>query len=792
MTQPARDRLADLLRQGHLSGIDFVELTGATTFNVHFLTDLRKLSSTGSYPVLQASDVKIVGGETIASVSVLPIGPNAWSQDPQSGNTILVLSVSAPGDFSTYQLTINSSVLDEYFATVPFSFKALCPATIDCITPAKICPAEPVSTPPIEYLAKDFQSFRQALSDFSALQYPEWQERSEADFGVMFMEALCAIADDLSYQQDRVAAQCSLDSATERRSLVRLARLVDYEPRAATAARVDLKFTVTSGPIPAGLLVSATTPDGTPIEFETGTGLNDMTNYDVRPEWNCISPWWFDDSKRCLPQGATEIWVQDPGHQLNLAPGQRVLIDTAPVAGDAPVRQVVTITAFVTDHDDVYNQDVARIEFGANDQLVREHDLTRTMLSANLVPATQGRRCTETFAIDDAREGLPIALVRTGPNQTTQYLYPLKQGPLAWLAPANDVRGAPATPEIQLIEGATQQAWTWLGSLLGADLFAKVFTVDPVLYSPVGVPNQDGGRHWDYDGSAGATIRFGDGTFGELPEGGSILTARYCVGGGDIGNVAADSITRIDAGSTLAMRASAVTNPFQATGGADQETDESVRRLAPQVFRATQFRAVRPEDYSAAAETLATVQRAGTAFRYTGSWLTAFTSVETLASESPSPGDLLDAIVLLNRYRMAGYESYVLPPRYVSLDLQVSVCARADAFRADVAKSVRDALSSNLTAAGEGFFHHDRFAFGEPLERSELEAAIQNAYGVDGIVSIQYRRRGGTAQWVEMLPGVGGTGVDQVPIGPSEIIRVDGDPSRPDAGSVTVTVGGGK
>src|SRR6266567_4054877 len=98
------------------------------------------------------------------------------------------------------------------------------------------------TTPQIDYLAKDFLSFRQALLDFSALRYPEWQERSEADFGVMFLEALCALADDLSYTQDRIAAEAYLDTATQRRSLVRLARLVDYESQPATAARVLLQF----------------------------------------------------------------------------------------------------------------------------------------------------------------------------------------------------------------------------------------------------------------------------------------------------------------------------------------------------------------------------------------------------------------------------------------------------------------------------------------------------------------------------------------------------------------------
>ena len=52
-----------------------------------------------------------------------------------------------------------------------------------------------------------FLSFRAALSDFSALRYPEWVERSEADFGMMFLETLASAADDFSYMQDRVAAE---------------------------------------------------------------------------------------------------------------------------------------------------------------------------------------------------------------------------------------------------------------------------------------------------------------------------------------------------------------------------------------------------------------------------------------------------------------------------------------------------------------------------------------------------------------------------------------------------------
>ena len=210
-----------------------------------------------------------------------------------------------------------------------------------------------------------------------------------------------------------------------------------------------------------------------------------------------------------------------------------------------------------------------------------------------------------------------------------------------------------------------------------------------------------------------------------------------------------------------------------------------MRRLAPQAFRAKQFRAVRPEDYERAAETLSWVQRAGTSFLWTGSWLTVFTSADPKASDRISIDEQIGLIDLLNRRRMAGYESYVPAPRYASIDLIVSVCAKADAFQSDVEEAIVAALSTRKSLDGKtGFFHFDRFTFGTGLEPSALEAAIQNSHGVAGVVSIRYRRRGFTPDYVEMT--------ETVTVAPDEIIRMDNDPSAPDRGSLKVIVGGGK
>lgn len=789
----AKDRLNQLLDPANttLNGIDYVEIASAdqTTLRVHFLNANPVATSITGAPMAAA----ITGGSKIATVPVLPIqDPADWSADV-AGRPVLTLRVAAPGDFSIYTLTLTSAHVDLYFAAVPFSFKALCPTDLDCATPPDICPPDATPPPPIDYLAKDFLSFRKALLDFSALRYPGWQERAEADFGIMFLEALAALADDLSYTQDRISWEAALDTATQRVSVVRQARLVDYEPRPATSARVLLQVDVLAGPLPRGLPVSAQGPDGATIHFETGDGLIDpgtglpaTTTYTVDPAWNrgLLKAYVWDDTQLCLRRGATEMWIE--GDHPNLK-NRQLLIDTNPaVPGDPPIRSVVTIIDTKKEDDFLFAMQVTHVFWGAEEALAQDHDLTRTTLAGNLVPATHGRTASESFAIDvppASTPTMPLALARTGPNGTPLYLYTLRQAPLAWLA--EDAADAVPQPEVlleQLPPGPSAGPWTWRKRLLDAPRFSLAYTVDPMRFAPI-AQNSDRSVSYDYDGDDGATLRFGDGDFGQIPEQGAVFSVRYRAGGGQVGNVAADAIAKVEPAAALWI--SAVTNPFAATGGADEESDEQVRRRAPQAFRARQFRAVRPTDYEDAAETLPWVQRAGTVFRWTGSWLTVFTTADPAGRGALPVPQHVELIDLLNRYRLAGYESYVPAPRYVAFDLIIRLCAKPDAFRGDVEAAVLARLGSAPLPDGTlGFFQVDNFTFGVPLERSALAAAVQSAYGVAGILSIQVRRRGVTPGFVFMP--------DAIPVGGDEIVRVDNDPNQPEFGSLKVIVEGGK
>jgi hypothetical protein len=842
----ARDRRAAILQSGNYNGIDFVEIANPqqTTLNVHFLNavDLQGTPLTGQ--------PTITGGETIPTVAVLPIAAVDWGFD--DGHVVLTLHVMAPGDFSTYTLEIPSPKLDPFFDHVQFSFKANCPSDLDCQTVPPPCPPATGDTPPIDYLAKDFLSFRQALLDFSALRYPQWQERSEADFGMMFLEALSAVADELSYTQDRVAAEATLATATQRRSVVRHARLVDYQPvppqqtPVPLAATVMLRFDVANGvtAIPHGLAATAPAPDGSPITFETGTGLREVyldpttgalldmpPTSPASPLWNggLIQPYWFDDSQRCLLAGATHMHVL--GHDFAFQAGQSLLIETfAESSADPPLRQIVQLldagdptgpwakeecdelfprpvdpsgppwtTCPVSPPAVTAPTAVTRIAWNSADALTDDRDLTRTTLSGNIVPATQGRTVQESFVIGTPESGdtTPGTIERTGPrpllaqgvsgNPPSIQLYTLSNTPVAWLQQLSlDPSGQPV-PEILLLQQNTAGSpmpWNWFRQLLDAGQFDLAYMLEPARYVPLG-RNSDGTIQSDYDSDRGDTIRFGDGVFGINPDPGTGFAVTYRYGAGALGNVAADAITQLDPAAIATGQYLSMTNPLAATGGADPQTLQSIQRLAPQFFRAQQLRAVIADDYSAAAETLPWVLRAGAAFRWTGSWLSVFTTPDPQSSQQITIDQRAQLIELLNRQRMAGYESYVPDPDYLSLDLAIDVCAEPDAFQGVVEAGVIGALSpAGLSGGPLGFFAPDNFTFGQPLEPSALEAAIQAVSGVAGVTCIQFRVRGRSAGFTEMI--------GPVSVGTNQIIRCDNDPSVPEHGAFAVTVDGGR
>lgn len=224
------DRRRGLVWDSPFFGLDYLEVSpDQLTLTVYFL---------GRAPRdLKPDNLQIEGGERITDIQV--VGIELQPADDPALDDVMLVRVDQSGDFSTYRLCVRAldeqghptrvalARFDPRYACLEFSFKAGCPSDLDCKAPP-ICPPPERSEPDINYLAKDYASFRQLIFDRLAVIMPDWKERHAPDIGVALVELLAYIGDQLSYYQDAVATEAYLDTARERISVRRHARLVDY------------------------------------------------------------------------------------------------------------------------------------------------------------------------------------------------------------------------------------------------------------------------------------------------------------------------------------------------------------------------------------------------------------------------------------------------------------------------------------------------------------------------------------------------------------------------------------
>ncbi len=224
------ERRRDDVRKAALFGLDYVEVADPQqlTLNVFFL---------GKAPAnVDKANVVLTGGRRIRDVKIETV--RVRRQPDPTLDDYLEIRVDKPGDFSDYTIQMVRTAngrptaepmegFDGRYSRVTFSFKASCPTDLDC-APACTCAPPERAQPDIDYLAKDYGSFRQLILDRLALTMPDWNETHVPDVGITLVELLAYVGDSLSYYQDAVATEAYLGTARQRISVRRHARLVDY------------------------------------------------------------------------------------------------------------------------------------------------------------------------------------------------------------------------------------------------------------------------------------------------------------------------------------------------------------------------------------------------------------------------------------------------------------------------------------------------------------------------------------------------------------------------------------
>ena len=833
-----------------LNGIDFIEVLDQDAVNPAMRQrhiDVKFLRadgvSDGVAPILTEEQFHISGGSRIPEVTIIGVFQGSDAET-------LRLHVDVPGDFSTYVLSVTlggesqdpPANFDRVLSNIPFSFKADCTTDFDC---APTDPPAPSSigtvTPSIDYLAKDYDSFRRMMLNRLSVTTPAWTERNPADIGVTLVEALAYAADHTSYFQDAVATEAYLSMARQRSSVRRHARLLSYTPAEPTNSRAFVAIhtvedvsspaidnpliargtrLATKGNAPQGRFDIVIPPDpdtfraflrGGSIVFETMEDIHSLIK--ARNE---ISIYTWGDESACLVKGSISTFLIGDNTNFKIQVGdvlifeERIPIHASTLSHDPRRRQAVRISKTPqTVTDIVTGLKVTQIHWHEDDALKMDFNLSTLhpdpacVVLGNVISVDYGRtldaHSPRPEDIDSINSLLGGGKVSAGnskrvklPFQNLISTVPYDEDAARQHAATDffNTSQASAAATISLFSADSQ--WHAKLGLLFSDKYETSFVVE-------------------YDNHGGAFVRFGDNVYGHRPALGTIFEVRARIAGREgllNGNVAANSIQHIcldmdqlkadliTAGVILSTGVFATTkqpfskiyNPLPATGAQQIENLLTTKLNAPASIN-TQKRAVTLADYENVTRLYKGVDRAYAERRWTGSWYTIYISVDR--SKGLRVDDSFKAGLLnyLETFRLAGVDIEIRDPVFVPLSLAFKICVESGYDIADVEQALLTRFSSGLLPDGQkGVFHPDKVTFGQDIRLSPIMAEIASVSGVR-YAHTPPQKGGHFRKLYEPQQDYGDVG--EIPINSSEIARLDNDPNAPENGTISFTMEGG-
>jgi hypothetical protein len=603
----------------------------------------------------------------------------------------------------------------------------------------------------IDYMAKDFASFRNALLDLIPRKIPQWEDKSEADLGIMLIELFSYIADELSYFQDRVANEAFLRTARARGSVTNHLRLIDYYMQKGLSANAFIKVEVKqSAIIPAGFQIS-TYPErrgggrreesSDIIIFETlrdqlvdvayesipVNAKNDNNNYD-------------NSNNNSNSTGMNPSAILQ-GSFPERKKGQHILLFEEDSQDKIIVREaIVKLAEDSRITDDGSNNTLITWEKGNEyPKVAYGQKATNVFCCANIIKASHGRTIrSEKLKLED--------------QKVSRFSFTLREGPLTFILDASNS----TEPRGALKVWVDGELWEETDSLLKCGPLDQKFSISI-----------------DEDGYP--TILFGDGNFGLKPEDDSLIEAEYRVGIGSVGNVGKDTLTQFDLPQNphwiVEEVIESVTNPLPATGGIDRESIDDARIAGPKSLGTLQ-RAVTLRDYEdlVKREFKNEITNAKARFVYTGSWDTIFVSVDVMGGRKnivegayydehdPSLPNRIRKY--LDRVKMIGYEVQVEAAKYVPIEIGITVCLQKHLDSQIVRKRILSSLTNkdNIVDGTKGLFHPDNFTFGDSVYASKIYEILKKTPEVKYGIITTFRKRQGdeTMNSINMVkPSIG-------------------------------------
>jgi len=416
----------------------------------------------------------------------------------------------------------------------------------------------------IQYLNKDFDSFKEKLIDFSKTYYPNtYNDFDENSPGLMLIEMASYVGDVLSFYIDNQVQENFVQYAKQRKNLLNLAYSSGYEPQVTNASTVDVEVfqlvpsTLSGGTSSPDFNYSMILSEGTQLQSSNSTGqffyIEDKIDFSVSGSGNPtdISVYSLDSDNNPNFYLLKKITKAVSGQVRNttFTFGSPQKFPTVEIS-DTNIEEIIS----VTDSDGNPYTEVpflaqetvfeAQRNIAQNDpNLSQYNDTTPFLLKIKKAP----RRFVKRFKSNDTLQ--------------LQFGSGISSGADEVIVPNPDNIG--------------------LGLPYGIDKLTTAFDASNFLYTK---------------------------TYGVAPSN-TTITVQYLVGGGADSNIAANTLSLVASnnitffGATLdstlkstVQDSLAFNNPSPANGGGDGDTNQDLRENILSQY-STQLRTVTKEDY---------------------------------------------------------------------------------------------------------------------------------------------------------------------------------------------------
>jgi hypothetical protein len=330
------------------------------------------------------------------------------------------------------------------------------------------------------------QSLLADLSESQSSPLTNLTTRADDDFTIALLDAWATVADVLTFYQERIASESYLRTATERLSILQLARLIGYELNPGVAASTYLAFTVEDA---IGSPRTTTIDIGVKVQSVPGHGQQPQTfetieKIEARAEWNAIKPLltkpqvlspdtqdiWFKGINLNLKQGDGLLLIQDSAKTFRRI--QKVKIDNAAqqtvvslekVKIDNAAQQTVVPLEMVSERSSTAAS-LAPLLVGA-EYIYTQQALNNTTIRNLILNQTHEQRNLETFirfqGWDASQVERVISAIVNQPSSSSEtkvYVFRTVAALFGYNAPQQTLYQSNGTPQI---EGGTLKQQDW-------------------------------------------------------------------------------------------------------------------------------------------------------------------------------------------------------------------------------------------------------------------------------------------------------------------------------------------